>query len=53
MKKTILALLLLLGVVTFTPGISGNSTNDIHDNPGAKQLGVKVEIGLILMQDLP
>jgi len=27
--------------------------NDIHDNLGAKQLGVKLDIGLILLQDLP
>jgi len=32
---------------------SGNTINDIHDHPGVKQSGVKVEIELILMQDLP
>jgi len=31
----------------------GNTSNDIHDHPGAKQIGMKVEIGLILMWDLP
>ena len=35
---------------TSTP--SGNTINDIHKNPEAKQLGVKVDIGLILMQNL-
>ena len=30
----------------------GNTINNIHDYPGAKQSGVKKEIGLILMQDL-
>ena len=30
----------------------GNTSNDIHDYPGAKQFGMKVEIGLILMQAL-
>ena len=31
----------------------GNTINNIHDYIGAKQSGVKKEIGLILMQDLP
>jgi len=31
---------------------SGNAINDIHDHPGAKQLGVKDDIGLIPMQNL-
>jgi len=30
-----------------------NTINDIHDHPGTKQSGVKVNIRLILMQDLP
>jgi len=32
---------------------SGNAINDIHNHQGAKQLEVKVDIELILMQDLP
>jgi len=32
---------------------SSNTINDIHDHPGTKQSGVKVDIRLILMQDLP
>jgi len=32
---------------------SGNTINDNHYFPGAKQLGVKVELGLSLLQDLP
>jgi len=32
--------------------VSGNTVNDIHEHTGAKQLGVKVGIVLILMQDL-
>ena len=32
---------------------SGNTINDIHDHPEAKQLGVKMEIGLILIQTSP
>ena len=32
---------------------SANTINDIHDHPGAKHSGVKVDSGLILIQDLP
>jgi len=31
---------------------SGITINDIHDHPGAKQMEVKEDIGLIVMQDL-
>ena len=32
---------------------SGNTFNEIHDHPGAKQFGVKIVIKLIFMQELP
>jgi len=32
---------------------AGNTINDIHDHPGVKHLGVKVELGLIDLWDLP
>ena len=32
---------------------SSSTINDIHDHSGAKQSGVKVDNGLILVQDLP
>ena len=42
-----------LGETSARGAPSGNTINDIHDYPGAKQSGVKVEIELIFMQDLP
>ena len=35
------------------PPLAIRSMTDTHDHPEANQLGVKVEIGMIFMQDLP